>query len=72
MAANSTTHRTRGKPTRKPKKPSKDFPLYAHRVGRWAKKIRGRTIYFTHRGKDPKGVKALEMWLEQKDALLAG
>jgi integrase len=56
----------------KPKKPRKDFPLYAHAAGRWAKKVRGRTHYFTKWGDDPKGKAALLEWLEQKDDLLAG
>jgi integrase len=56
----------------KPKKPKKDFPLYAHAAGRWAKKVLGRTFYFTKWKDDPKGKAALEEWLEQKDDLLAG
>jgi len=57
---------------RKPSKPRSDFPLYAHAAGRWAKKVRGRTIYFTKWADDPKGKEALEEWLDQKDDLLAG
>lgn len=54
----------------KPVKPSKDFPLTAHRrTNRWCKKIRGKFHYFG-RLDDPQG--ALEKWLDQKDDLLAG
>ncbi|MHB8902144.1 MAG: tyrosine-type recombinase/integrase [Thermoguttaceae bacterium] len=41
-------------------------------MGRWAKKVRGRVVYFTNWRDDPKGVAALEQWLEQKDDLYAG
>jgi len=53
----------------KPRKPRRDFPLYAHSAGRWAKKIRGRVYYFGPWG-DPDG--ALTLYLDQKDDLLAG
>ncbi len=53
----------------KPQKPRPDFPLYAHNVGKWAKTIRGRTVFFG-RWEDPEG--ALTEYLDQKDDLYAG
>jgi integrase len=53
-------------------KARKDFPLFPHSRGYWAKKVRGRTIYFGKVVDDPKGEAALDKWLAQKDALLAG
>jgi integrase len=57
-----------GKP-KLPPKPYPEYPLRAHALGYWCKKIRGRTHYF---GKwdDPDG--ALQKYLEQKDDLHAG
>jgi len=69
--ADSTSRRSGGKAAR-PRKPRKDFPLYPHRAGYWAKKVRGRTLYFGRVADDPRGKAALEQWLEQKDDLLAG
>jgi integrase len=61
---------TTGKATsHKPRKPHRDFPLYAHASGRWAKKVRQKLHYFG-RWEDPDA--ALAKWLEQKDDLLAG
>lgn len=51
----------------KPAKPHPDFPLYLHASGQFAKKVKGRVHYF---GTDPQA--ALEKWVVEKDALLAG
>jgi integrase len=53
----------------KPSKPYPEYPLYAHATRRWAKKIRGRTLFFGP-WEDPDG--ALAKYLAEKDALHAG
>ena len=65
-------HSTRPKRAKKPAKPRPDFPLFPHANGRWAKKVRQRLIYFGSWADDLKGVRALNLWLDEKDALLAG
>jgi len=64
----STTKQAPGKPA----KPRPDFPLFPHATGRWAKKVRGRFVYFGKTTDDPKGTAALKKWFDEKDALLAG
>lgn len=54
---------------RKPSKPRKDFPLYAHSSGQWAKKVRGRLHYF---GTWDDPIAAEKEWDRQKFALLEG
>jgi integrase len=68
------TGRTQPKRRRgsKPAKPWPDFPLFPHASGRWAKKVNGRFCYFGKWADDPKGAAAIELWLDQKDDLLAG
>lgn len=56
----------------RPAKPRPDFPLFPHASGRWAKKVRGSFAYFGKVADDPKGEAALNLWLDQKDELLAG
>ncbi len=56
----------------KHKKPRPDFPLFPHASGRWAKKIRGRFVYFGKVADDPDGERALNKWLDEKDDHLAG
>lgn len=63
---------SKSKSVRKPAKPRKDFPLFPHGNGYWAKKVRGKIKYFGKVSDDPKGVKAEALWNEQKDDLLAG
>jgi len=48
-------------------KPSKDFPLFRHASGQWARKVRGKTVYF---GTDRD--EAAKRWAEQKDDLIGG
>ena len=63
---------TRKKAAEKPAKPRPDFPLFPHARGYWAKKVRQKLHYFGKIADDPEGKAALDLWLDQKDDLLAG
>src|ERR1700684_266368 len=54
-----------------PNKPHKDFPLFPSGNGLWCKKVKGKLHYFGSWRDDPKGPRALERWLAEKDDLLA-
>ena len=49
-------------PPRKPAKPYAGFPLFSHGSGMWAKKIRGRLVYFGPWRGDLQGILALEQF----------
>jgi integrase len=53
----------------KPAKPRKDFPLFPHDCGQWAKKVRGKLHYF---GVWDHPLAAEKEWERQKLALLEG
>ena len=54
------------------KSPTLISPYFRMRLAAGLKKVRGRFSFFGKVADDPKGEKALEPWLEQKDDLLAG
>lgn len=53
----------------KPNKPSKNFPLFAHAAGQWAKKVNGKLYYF---GIWDKPQDALQKWNQRKAAIING
>jgi integrase len=59
--------------SRKRRKSKKEFPLTLRKSdNRWCKKVLGKMHYFGNANDDPAGEKALDLWLSQKDYLLAG
>jgi integrase len=58
-------------PMQKPAKPYPEFPLFAHNNGQWAKKIKGRFVFFGS-WKSADWDTALARYLEERDALYAG
>lgn len=73
MSDKSTQSEASGKAANgKFSKPRPDFPLFPHASGRWAKKIRGKFVYFGRVADDPKGETSLQEYLDAKDDLHAG
>lgn len=68
-ASVATAAKKRSPKATKPAKPRKDFPLFAHASGQWAKKVRQRLYYF---GKWDDPVAAERKWEQSKQALLEG
>jgi hypothetical protein len=60
---------TTGHVSGKPPKPYDDFPLFPNAVGQWAKKIKGRMVYFGPWA-DPE--EALQNYLDWRGDLYAG
>ena len=59
----------RGRKANKPSKPRRDFPLFAHASGQWAKKVRGKLYYFGA-WDDPRA--AEDKWHRDREALQDG
>jgi hypothetical protein len=64
----------KGRPSRpeKPSKPHAEFPLFPSDCGRWRKKVKGVVYYFGRWADDRKGDRAIKLWNESKDEILAG
>jgi hypothetical protein len=60
---------SRGRKAHKPAKPRKDFPLFAHGSGQWAKKVKGKLYHF---GTWADPVAAELKWDRDRPAILEG
>ena len=60
-------HSTPRTPAKKVGKKPADFSLFKHQQGYWAKKVRGKHVYFESITDDPNGSKSLEQWLDDRD-----
>lgn len=56
--------------TKKPKLPRRDYPLWPHLSGQWAKKVRQRVWYFGPWSDDPAAAEC--RWDQEKEFLLRG
>jgi integrase len=83
MAKSSRKRHSRKPASGRPEKPYPEFPLYAHPLGYWAKKIKGELCYFGRWGRivdgkmqvlpdDGAWKEALELYKSQVDDLQAG
>jgi hypothetical protein len=71
MASKSTTSTAKRK-TVKHEKPHRDFALFPHQAGVWAKKIKGRLHYFGSIKDDPQGTKAIARYDRERGYLEQG
>jgi integrase len=55
VTKDSNRKRSTGKTSNRPAKPYPEFPLYAHPLGYWSKKIKGKIIHFGRWGRIEKG-----------------
>jgi len=67
--SNVASRRRKASKPSTPAKPRRDFPLFAHRNGQWAKKVRGKIFYF---GTWDDPIAAEKKWERDKEALLDG
>lgn len=65
-------HSTPRTPAKKVGKKLSDFPLFKHKKGYWAKKVRRKHVYFEKIADDPDGSQSLDQWLDAEPYLRTG